>query len=87
MAKQNMLLEEFDVIIDRMRLAFETAQNLGQSIEAAKVLYQINEILPENLQLALDGGDDSTLAEQVVLTYEGLIKTAIAEYREELMVI
>ena len=82
-----MLLEEFDVIIDRMQIAFETAQNLGQSIESAKILYQINEILPENFQLNLEDGDNSLLAEQVVSTYASPIKSAIAEYREELMVI
>jgi hypothetical protein len=82
-----MLLEEFDVIINRMYLAFETAQNLGQSIEAAKILYRINEILPENLQLNLEGVNDSSLADQVVLTYDSPIKSAIAEYREELMIV
>jgi len=46
-----MSLQEFDVLIDRMKLAFEYADNLGQYVEAAKVLFQMNEQLPEDLQL------------------------------------
>jgi len=81
-----MLLQELDVIIDRMQLAFETAQNLGQPAEAAKILYQVNEMLPERLKLTLENGEDSNLAKQVISLYSGPIKAAIAEYREELMV-
>ena len=57
-----MILQEFDSIIDRMTLALETAKNLGQPIEEAKILYQMNEILPENLQMHLDDVDDESIS-------------------------
>ena len=47
-----MSLQEFDALIDRMKLAFEYAENLGQYSDAAKVLYQMNEELPDDLQIA-----------------------------------
>ena len=81
-----MLLQEFDVIIDRMKLAFETAQNLGHFIEAARILYQINEMLPEKFQVNFDL-DDPNHAKQLVSKYENQVKTAITDYREELMMI
>jgi hypothetical protein len=80
-----MLLKEFDVIIDRMQLALDTAKNLGQPIEEAKILYQMNEVLPEKLQLTLDDMDDENMAKQIVLSYKSQIKSKISEYREELM--
>jgi hypothetical protein len=80
-----MLLKEFDVIIDRMQLALDTAKNLGQPIEEAKILYQMNEVLPENLQLVLDDVDDENMAKQIVALYKSQIKSKISEYREELM--
>ena len=32
-----MSLQEFDALIDRMKLAFEYAENLGQYVDAAKI--------------------------------------------------
>ena len=49
-----MSLQEFDALIDRMKLAYEYAENLGQYVEAAKVLYQMNDQLPDDLQLFLE---------------------------------
>ena len=46
-----MSLQEFDALIDRMKLAFEYAENLGQYVDAAKILYQMNDQLPDDLQL------------------------------------
>ena len=80
-----MQLQEFDAIIDRMNLALDTAKNLGQPIEEAKILYQMNEILPDNLQLTLDDIDDESMAKQIVLLYKSQIKSKISEFREQLM--
>ena len=80
-----MQLQEFDVIIDRMSLALDTAKNLGQPIEEAKILYQMNEVLPDNLQLALDDIDDESMAKQIIVLYKSQIKSKISEYREQLM--
>ncbi len=49
-----MSLQEFDALIDRMKLAFEYADNLGQYVEAAKVLYQMNDQLPDDLHLIFE---------------------------------
>ena len=80
-----MQLQEFDVIIDRMNLALDTAKNLGQPIEEAKILYQMNEILPDNLQLTMDDIDDESMAKQIVVQYKSQIKSKISEFREQLM--
>ncbi|MGA0297127.1 MAG: hypothetical protein ACO3K2_07335 [Nitrosopumilaceae archaeon] len=80
-----MQLQEFDVIIDRMTLALDTAKNLGQQIEEAKILYQMNEVLPDNLQLTLDDIDDESMAKQIVVLYKSQIKSKISEFREQLM--
>jgi hypothetical protein len=80
-----MQLQEFDAIIDRMTLALYTAKNLGQPIEEAKILYQMNSVLPDNLQLTLDDIDDESMAKQIVVRYESQIKSKISEFREQLM--
>jgi hypothetical protein len=80
-----MQLQEFDVIIDRMNLALDTAKNLGQPIEEAKILYQMNEVLPDNLQLTLEDIDDESMAKQIVVLYKSQIKSKISEFREQLM--
>ena len=49
-----MSLHEFDALTQKMQLAFDYAANLGQYIEAAKVLYQMNDQLPDDLQLSLE---------------------------------
>jgi hypothetical protein len=80
-----MQLKEFDAIIDRMNLALDTAKNLGQPIEEAKILYQMNEVLPDILQLTLDDIDDESMARQIVVLYKSQIKSKISEFREQLM--
>ncbi|MGD2107628.1 MAG: hypothetical protein PVH93_08505 [Nitrosopumilaceae archaeon] len=80
-----MQLQEFDAIIDRMTLALETAKNLGQSIEEAKILYQMNEFLPDDLQLSLNEIDDESEAKQIVTKYQSQIKSKISEFREQLI--
>ena len=44
-------LKEFDTLIDRMTLALDSANNLGQFTTSVKILFQMNEELPDDLQL------------------------------------
>lgn len=68
-----------------MQLAFEYALNLGQPIEAAKVLFQMNEQLPDDLQLSLDDIDDQNMVKSFISEFKPQIKSAIFEYRQKLM--
>ena len=81
-----MSLQEFDTLIDRMKLAFEYADNLGQFVEAAKVLYQMNDQLPDDLQLTFDELDDPEAAKSFVKQYYTELKSAIVDYRQRLMI-
>ena len=80
-----MSLKEFDELIDRMKLAFEYAENLGQYVDAAKVLYQMNEELPDDLQLVLEDLENPETAKSFIIQYKSEIKSAISEYRQRLM--
>ena len=80
-----MSLKEFDELIDRMKLAFEYAENLGQYVDAAKVLYQMNEELPDDLQLTLEDLENPETAKSFIVQYKSDIKSAISEYRQRLM--
>ena len=80
-----MSLQEFDALIDRMKLAFEYTENLGQYVDAAKILYQMNEQLPDDLQIPLEELDNSDLAKSFVMRYNSNIKSAIVDYRQRLM--
>ena len=80
-----MSLQEFDALIDRMKLAFEYADNLGQYTAAAKVLYQMNEQLPDDLQLSLDELENPESAKSFVMRYQSEVKLAITEFRQRLM--
>ena len=81
-----MSLQEFDVLIDRMKLAFEYADNLGQYVEAAKVLFQMNEQLPEDLQLTFEELDNPDEAKSFVKQYNAELKSVIVDYRQRLMI-
>ncbi len=81
-----MSLQEFDTLIDRMKLAFEYADNLGQYVEAAKVLFQMNEQLPEDLQLTFEELDNPDEAKSFVKQYNTELKSAIVDYRQRLMI-
>ena len=81
----NMSLQEFDALIDRMKLAFEYAENLGQYVDAAKILFQMNEQLPDDLQISLEELDNPDLAKSFVMRYNSHIKSAIVDYRQRLM--
>jgi len=80
-----MSLQEFDALIDKMTLAFEYADNLGQYIDAAKVLFQMNEQLPDDIQLSLEELENSETAKSFIMQYRSEIKSAITQYRQRLM--
>ncbi len=80
-----MSLQEFDALIDRMKLAFEYAENLGQYVDAAKVLFQMNDQLPDDIQLSLEELDNPDTAKSFVTQYKSELKSAIVEYRQRLM--
>ena len=81
-----MILQEFDALIDKMMLAFEYTENLGQYVDAARILFQINEQLSDDLQLSFDEIEDSDAAKSFILQYKSEIKSAIVEYRQRLMI-
>ena len=68
-----------------MNLAFDSANNLGQYIIAGKILFQMNEELPDELQLSLEEIDDPSTAKSFIVKNESALKYAIREYRERLM--
>jgi len=80
-----MSLQEFDSLIDRMKLAFEYAENLGQYVDAAKILFQMNEQLPDDLQLFFEELDDPESAKSFTVKHFTELKLVIVEYRQRLM--
>ncbi|BDQ30587.1 MULTISPECIES: hypothetical protein [Nitrosopumilus] len=80
-----MSLQEFDALINRMKLAYDYADNLGQYVEAAKVLYQMNDQLPDDLQLYLEELDNPESAKSFIMKYNNELKSAIVSYRQRLM--
>ena len=78
-------LQEFDALIERMKLAFEYADNLGQYVEAARVMFQMNEQLPDDLQLSFEELDTTEAAKSFVKEYNNELKSAIVNYRQRLM--
>ena len=80
-----MSLQEFDALIDKMTLAFEYVDNLGQYIDAAKVLFQMNEQLPDDIQLSLEELENPETAKSFIIQYRSEIKSAITQYRQRLM--
>ena len=68
-----------------MILAFDSANNLGQYIAAGKILFQMNEELPDDLQLSFEEIDDPSNAKSFIINNESALKYAIQEYRERLM--
>jgi hypothetical protein len=80
-----MSLQEFDSLIDRMKLAYEYAENLGQYADAAKILFQMNEELPDDLQLSLEELDNAEAAKSFTLKYNNELKSAIVSHRQRLM--
>ena len=82
----SMSLQEFDALIDRMKLAYEYAENLGQYVDAAKILYQMNDQLPDDLQLTFEELDDPEAAKPFVKEHYTELKSLIVDYRQRLMI-
>ena len=80
-----MSLQEFDALIDRMSLALEYSENLGQYVDASRILFQMNEQLPDDLQLTMEGLDAPEAAKNFISQHKTEVKLAIVEYRERLM--
>ena len=80
-----MSLQEFNTLIDKMKLAFDYADNLGQYVEAAKLLYQMNDQLPDDLQLTFEELESPDAAKSFILQYHDNLKSAIVNYRQRLM--
>jgi hypothetical protein len=80
-----MSLQEFDFLIQKMQLAFDYAANLGQYVEAANVLYQMNDQLPSDLQLKLEDLENENAVRFFISEYQPKIKSAIVDYRQRLM--
>ncbi len=80
-----MSLQEFNTLIDKMTLAFEYADNLGQYVDAAKILFQMNEELPDDIQLNLEELENPDSAKSFIMRYSSELKFAIVEYRQRLM--
>ncbi len=80
-----MSLQEFDSIINRMQLAFEYAENLGQYTDAAKILFQMNEQLPDDLQISFEGLDSPNTAKSFTKQHFVEMKSTIVLYRQRLM--
>ncbi len=80
-----MSLQEFNALIDKMTLAFEYADNLGQYVDAAKILFQMNEELPDDIQLNLEELENPETAKSFIMQYSSELKFAIVEYRQKLM--
>ncbi|MGI0057238.1 MAG: hypothetical protein ACREAK_07680 [Nitrosarchaeum sp.] len=80
-----MSLHEFDALVERMQLAFDYAANLGQYIEAAKVLHQMNDQLPDDLQLSLEELENERVVRSFISKYQPKMKLAIIEYRQRLI--
>ena len=80
-----MSLQESDALIDKMTLSFEYADNLGQYVDAAKVLFQMNEELPDDIQINLEELENPDSAKPFITQYSSEIKFAITQYRQRLM--
>ena len=68
-----------------MTLALDSANNLGQFTTSVKILFQMNDELPDDLQLSLEEIDDPNDAKSFIQNNESGLKYAIREYRERLM--
>lgn len=73
------------MLIDRMQLEFEYAENLGQYVDASRILFQMNEQFPDDLQLYLEELDSPESAKPFIIKYSAQIKSIIVTYRERLM--
>jgi hypothetical protein len=56
-------------------------------VEAARVLFQMNGQLPDDLQLDFEELNDPEAAKPFVKQYIGELKSAIVDYRQRLMIV
>ena len=80
-----MSLQEFDNVIERMNLALDYAENLGQYVDAARILFQMNDQLPDDMQLHFEELQSPDDAKSFVLSNKSRIRNQIVEYRQLLM--
>ena len=80
-----MSLQEFDDLIGRMRAACEYAEGLGQHVEAARILFQMNEQLPADPRLAMEDLDDPASAGRFMREHGPGLRSAVSAYRHRLM--
>ena len=78
-----MYMQDFDVL-ERMIIAYENAASMEQYESAANLLYQINEELPEDLQLELEDVDDPEDAKKLC-RYQNRIRHAVNQHKERLL--
>ena len=76
-------MQNFDVL-ERMIAAYDNAASMEQYESAANLLYQINEELPEDLQLELDEVNDPKDAKKLC-RYQNRIRHAVNQYKERLL--
>ena len=81
-----MTLEEFDKVVDRMKLALESAENLGQFTDAVQVLFQMNSQLPEDMQINFEELTSPDEAKSFVSENKSKLQFEISEYRQMLMI-
>jgi len=55
-------------------------------VDAAKILYQMNDQLPDDLQLTFEELDDPEAAKPFVKQHYTELKSVIVDYRQRLMI-
>ena len=81
-----MSLQEFDSIIERMDLALDYAENLGQYVDAARILFQMNDHLSDTMQLQFEELESPDDAKSFVMSNKSQIRNQIVKYRQLLMI-
>ena len=73
-------------MIERMNLALDYAENLGQYVDAARILFQMNDQLPDGMQLHFEELESTDDAKPFVISNKPRIRNEIVEYRQLLMI-
>ena len=68
-----------------MNLALDYAENLGQYLDAAKILFQMNDQLPDEMRLQFEELESPDDAKPFVVSNKPRIRNQIVEYRQLLM--
>ena len=67
-------------------MALEYTENLGQYVDASRILFQINAQLPDDMQIYFEELENSDAAKSFILQYKSDVKSAIVKYRQRLMI-